>query len=428
MQRRVQRRQPHASAEHLRSLTRRTLLSSIGAGAVGAAVGAGGHRLATDENQTSRTPTPADPAATIPFYGQHQAGITTPPQRHLCFASFDFLGSRPDELRTLLIEWTRVAASLTQARPLRGSEGPDDPPSDPGETAGLAAGALTLTFGFSADLFERDGKDRIGLLRAKPNALIGLPSFRGEALDPRRSGGDLCVQACAEHPQVAFHAIHALTRAASPLATPKWTQSGFRADVTSARPRQSRNLFGFKDGAANIATDDTRDLNRHVWVAANDDPAWLTGGSYLVVRRIQMLFDVWDPTSLQGQEQVIGRRKASGALIHTKRDSDEPDLSRLPRDAHIRLAAPASNDGHKLLRRSYSFDNGIDPATGQLDAGLLFACFQRDPRAQFVPIQRRLADSDALNRHTQHTGSGLFACLPGPTQGGFLGETLFTNL
>jgi deferrochelatase/peroxidase EfeB len=97
----------------------------------------------------------------------------------------------------------------------------------------------------------------------------------------------------------------------------------------------------------------------------------------------------------------------------------------IPADAHIRLAAPGSNDGARMLRRGFSFTDGIDPVRNQLDAGLFFIAFQRDPRRQFVPIQERLGQEDALNEYIRHTGSGLFACPPGTRPGGYVGESLF---
>lgn len=156
------------------------------------------------------------------------------------------------------------------------------------------------------------------------------------------------------------------------------------------------------------------------------------GGSYLVVRRIRILFDVWGATSLEGQERVIGREKVSGAPLGERREYDPVDLSArkdgelvIPASAHIRLAGPRQNDGQRILRRGYSYQEPAEPDSGEIDAGLLFICFQRDPRRQFVPIQRRLAASDALNRHTLHTASAIFACPGGVRPGGFIGEGLF---
>ena len=96
----------------------------------------------------------------------------------------------------------------------------------------------------------------------------------------------------------------------------------------------------------------------------------------------------------------------------------------MPLDAHIRLAAPSENDGIRILRRGYSFTDGIDQRLGQLDAGLFFISFLNDP-ASFVALQRRLGRTDALNEYITHNGSALFAVPPGTRSGGFVGEGLF---
>jgi deferrochelatase/peroxidase EfeB len=233
---------------------------------------------------------------------------------------------------------------------------------------------------------------------------------------------------------VAFHAIHVLTRLASGTATLRWSQQGFgRTSSTSRSQATPRNLMGFKDGTDNIRAEDSDAMDEFVWVQPSDDSSWMAGGSYLILRRIQILFDVWDPTSLEGQERVIGREKLSGAPLGALREYDPVDLNAtkngeptIPASAHIRLASPHYNDGQRILRRGYSYSEPIEPGSGQIDAGLFFICFQRDPKRQFIPIQRRLADSDALNHHTLHTAGAIFACPPGVKPGGFIGEQLFS--
>jgi deferrochelatase/peroxidase EfeB len=174
-------------------------------------------------------------------------------------------------------------------------------------------------------------------------------------------------------------------------------------------------------------------MDDQIWVASSDSPAWMRDGSYLVARRIRMRIENWDRDFLQDQENVIGRAKASGAPLGQKHEFDKVDLKAkhggtlvVPEDAHIRLAAPATNGGAKLLRRGYSFTDGVDPRTAGLDAGLFFLAYQRDPRRQFVPIQRRLASSDSLNEYIEHNSSAIFAIPPGVRRGGWIGETLFT--
>jgi deferrochelatase/peroxidase EfeB len=293
------------------------------------------------------------------------------------------------------------------------------PPLDTGEAAGLSPARLTVTFGFGPTLF-----DRFGLGRLRPAALSELPLFAGDELDPDRSGGDLAVQACADDPQIAFHAVRNLARIGRGAVVMRWSQLGFgRTSSTSRAQDTPRNLMGFKDGTNNIKLEDVRALDEHVWVSDSAEPEWLRGGTYMVTRRIRMLIEVWDRASLDDQEQTIGRRKESGAPFGRTDEFDRVDLAHTPVDAHIRLAAPAENDGRRILRRGYSFTDGMDTELGQLDAGLFFVSFQNDPSA-FVEIQRRLAGTDALDEYIKHTGSAVFACPPGARRGGYVGETL----
>ena len=293
------------------------------------------------------------------------------------------------------------------------------PPVDTGEAAGLSSARLTVTSGFGPTLF-----DRFGLARLRPAALAELPLFAGDELDPNRSGGDIAVQACADDPQVAFHAVRNLARIGRGAVAMRWSQLGFgRTSSTSRTQDTPRNLMGFKDGTNNIKLEDVRALDQHVWVPGNAEPRWLRGGTYMVTRRIRMLIEVWDRASLDDQERTIGRRKESGAPFGRTDEFDRVDLARTPVDAHIRLAAPAENGGRRILRRGYSFTDGMDEELGQLDAGLFFISYQNDPSA-FVEIQRRLAGTDALDEYIKHTGSALFACPPGARRGGYVGETL----
>ena len=368
----------------------------------------------------------------IPFYGQHQAGVATPAQNYLQFVAFDVVTESHTDVRDLLGAWTQAAAALTAGRSLGPSAGGDQPPVDPGEAVGLSAANLTITFGFGPTLFEHRGRDRFGLRSRKPPELEPLPPFCGEDLNPAKSAGDLCIQACADDPQVAFHAIHALAGVGSSAVTMRWTQAGFGPTSTRGRaPVTPRNLMGFKDGTNNIKPHDAGAVDRFVWLGADARPSWLRGGTYLVARRIRMLLDVWDATSLEEQQRTIGRQKQSGAPLGSHDEHDPVNLNAesggspvIPADAHIRLASRQTNGNQRLLRRGYSYADGYDPATGQLDAGLFFIAFQRSPGRQFIPIQQRLAESDALNHHTLHTSSAIFAVPPGVRQGGSIGDSL----
>jgi deferrochelatase/peroxidase EfeB len=363
-------------------------------------------------------------------------GIATPAQDYLHFAAFDVTSGAADGLRGILEEWTAAAARLTAGKPFGPpTEALDGPPVDTGEAIGLGPARLTVTIGLGPSVFSSAGRDRFGLAQRSPGELRTLPAFQGESLDPASSGGDLCVQACADDPQVAFHAIHVLSRVASSAATLRYTQLGFgRTSSTSQTQQTPRNLMGFKDGTDNIRAEDMQAMNDFVWVQDGDGPAWMAGGSYLIARRIRILFDVWDATTLEDQQRVIGREKLSGAPLGGESEYDPVDLQstaangelKIPADAHIRLAGPHVNQGQRILRRGYSYSESVEPGSGQIDAGLFFIAFQRSPTRQFIPIQQRLAAADALNKHTLHTSSAIFACPPGAQPGEFIGEGLFS--
>jgi deferrochelatase/peroxidase EfeB len=403
--------------------TRRQALGAGGAAAGALVVGAAGVKLAESDGD-------GESDHTVPFHGEHQAGIATRAQDRLMFGSFDVTVEDRAELRELLRSWSDAAARMTggQRAGLESSSGLA-PPVDTGEAIGLTPGRLTVTIGLGPTLFERRGEDRFGLAAKRPKELAELPPLPGDELDPERSGGDLCVQACSDDPQVAFHAVRNLARIGRGSAVLRWSQIGFGRTATTSRSQTTpRNLMGFKDGTNNIKSEDTKAMAEHVWV---EDPGWMRGGTYLVARRIRMLIEVWDRASLDDQEQTIGRIKDSGAPIGGHGEFDTVDLKakrpdgepRIPVDAHVRLAAPKVNRDQKILRRGYSFTDGFDPQLGQLDAGLFFICFQRDPERQFAAIQHTLSN-DALNEYIVHKGSAVFACPPGAKPGGFVGDTL----
>lgn len=409
-----------------KKISRRDMLRLTGASGLGLLIGGGGMGgiLAAQSSPRETSDTAAD---LIPFYGEHQAGITTPAQNFLCFASFDLTSSDISDLRALLKAWTQAAVPMTAGQ-LVGSanDKPNLPPSDTGEADGLSSSRLTLTFGAGPSLFD----GRFGLAGSKPAGFDDLPAFPGDQLDDRWCGGDLCVQACADDLQVAFHAIRNLARIARGTAVLRWTQEGFQrtgaADPKGATPR---NLLGFKDGTGNPDTSDKSAMSDIVW-AGSEGPSWLKGGTYMAVRRVRLRIEVWDRSSLSDQEATFGRYRTSGAPLGAKNEFDPLDLQSkgedgqpvIPANSHSALA---HGDGSvKMLRRSYSYSSGLDNKTGQLDAGLLFISFQRDLQKQFVETQKRLAANDRLNEYISHVGSAVFVCFPGISAGGYIGQSL----
>lgn len=429
-----------ATSGRTRGFTRRRLVAGtglaglLGIGAVGGA--AIGRTLDGD----------APTELTYPFRGDRQAGITTPAQDNLYFAAYDLDTDDVEDVKELLAQWT-VAAEQMCAGELVGGEpdaNPHRPPKDTGEAWGYPPAGLTITFGFGPSLFQDDGGgDRFGLRDRMPAVLAdGVPKFANEKLAADGTGGALMIQACSNDAQVCVHAIRNLTRIGFGTAVLKWGQLGYgRTSSTSTAQETPRNLFGFKDGTANMKVEDSDEtLDEHLWIQDGDDDgaAWMTGGSYLMARKIRMHLETWDRVRLSEQEAIMGRDKRHGAPLSvaepTAEDEFEPlDLEAvgergkpaIPADAHVAIVAPENNGGHQMLRRGYNYTDGND-SLGRLDAGLFFLAFTRDPRTGFYPILDRMTRKDALTEYLQHVGSGLFAVPPGLREGDtMVGQRLF---
>jgi deferrochelatase/peroxidase EfeB len=366
----------------------------------------------------------------VAFYGSHQAGIATPAQDRLAFGALGVVpGATRADVRDLLRDWTTAAARMTAGEPVGEDTQPYAPPVDTGEAVGSSVSRLTITLGYGPSLFDH----RFSLAARKPAALAPLPPLPNENLDPDYTGGDLCVQACSDDPLVAFHAVRNLARIGMGVVEHNWMELGFgRTSATTTGQQTPRNLLGFKDGTRNIKAEQTELMDNYVWVGPETDQAWLRGGSYLVARKIRMFVENWDRDYLQDQENVIGRSKVSGAPLSGGTEFTAPDFAAtgtgggpaIPAHAHVRLASFENNGGTRILRRGYSFTDGIDPQAGTLLGGLFFIAFMKNP-AQFIRLQTALA-ADALNEYIHHTGSAVFACPPGLRPGQFWGDALFT--
>jgi deferrochelatase/peroxidase EfeB len=406
-------------------LSRRSLLAA--SAAVGSAIALG-------------RPAPVIASAgtdAVSFYGPHQAGILTEQQRHTYYATFDVIATTRADLMALLKTWTVAATRLTSGQlvePMTGGYDASAAIPDTGDVIGLTAERLTLTFGFGPDLFIKEGHDQFGLAAHRPEALVPLPTFVGDKLIANKTGGELSIQACADDPQVAFHAIRQLARLGANAAQIRWVQAGFLSPPDAKGT--PRNLMGFKDGTQTVT-----DPNRFVW-SGNEGPRWMQGGSYVIVRRIRIALEHWDQMKVSFQEQTFGRQKLSGAPIGMKNEVDALPLGATNKDgnpviaenAHVRLANSSTNNGAEILRRGYSYNDGVDFTTErwppwrqgmEYDAGLLFVCYQRDPRDGFIPIFSKMSKIDMLNQFVTHTGGGIFACPAGVKPGEYLGQCLF---
>jgi deferrochelatase/peroxidase EfeB len=333
------------------------------------------------------------------MFGVHQPGVATPVLDHVAFAALDVTAESRGELRELLQTLTLAAQRLME-NGHRSSDGRGP------------AGAVTVTLGLGCGIFD----ERFGLTSRRPVALCELPAFTGDTLDPSTCGGDLCIVACAHTGPQAAEALGHLVALSKSATRVRWSQRGFLRRLATDPPEgRPRNLLGFKDATGNPRR--AKDLDRHVWVTGRER-TWMLGGTFLVVRKIRILLDAWHTLALDEQERIVGRHRDSGAPLGRTHEFEPMPMrdDTIPRDAHARLAAPQGNGGLTVLRRGYSYDNGRDNH-GEHDAGLLLLLYQRDPRRQFIPLQRRLAEHDALNRYTRPTGSSIFALPPGAPPG-----------
>ncbi|MGI5240071.1 Dyp-type peroxidase [Dactylosporangium sp. CA-139066] len=354
-------------------------------------------------------------AQMVPFHGVHQAGIETPPQAHAAFVALTLnTGVDRAALRRLMRLLTDDAARLTQGTPPLADGQP--------ELADIPA-RLTVTFGFGPALFDAAGRtDR------RPETLQPLPPFAIDKLQPRWCGGDLLLQICADDPVTVAHAQRMLVKDARAFAAVRWVQRGFRR----GRGMQDdgvtqRNILGQVDGTANPPPG-TGVFAGAVW--SDDGPAWLHGGTTLVLRRIRAELETWDAADTAGKEFAVGRRLADGAPLTGRREHDPLDLAAktangFPVISEFSHAARAHvlDDRQRIFRRPYNYDEP-PAADGTADAGLIFAAYQRDIGAQFLPIQRNLAEADLLNDWTTPIGSAVFAVPPGCAPGGWIGQGL----
>jgi len=408
-----------------KKISRREMLKLTGMGVAGIAIGAsgfGGVMKAMGYDVFEPVEDSITAKNKVNFYGKHQSGISTPVQKNIYFASLTVLVTSKEELQALFKTWTPLMVRLMNGESMVDlTTNTRVPTGDTGEAEGLNASNLSITVGVGPSLF-----DKLGMAHLKPAELADLPHFPKDQLQKEYTGGDLCIQACADDPQVAFHAVRNLVRAASGKVEIKWSQAGFNS--FPAEGGTPRNLFAFKDGTVNPSIKDEQDLNKVVWV----DKGWLKGGSYLVARKVQMHLETWDRTSLKDQEATFGRHRDSGAPLGKTKEFDDFDIEEkdskgeyiMPDTSHVHLARKS---GARILRRSYSYASGVMSNTGAHDAGLIFISFQKDP-AQFITVQNSLGRLDKMNEYITHRGSAVFACFPGVQKGSYLGEALFNAL
>ncbi|MGO1672488.1 MAG: Dyp-type peroxidase [Canibacter sp.] len=390
------------------SLSRRALLGTALAGAslAGTAIGA---TAATALTRAEPAVPTEHGTETIPCHGTHQAGIATavtPYGRYLAFTLRD--GVDRDAIRRMLRVVTQDIEALTRGvSPIADTEP---------ELAHVPA-RLTVTVGFGRELVQRVAPMAI------PEWLQPVRAFPRDQLDAGFSGGDLLLAIAADDQVTIAHASRMLAKTMRGFAQLAWRQDGFRRARASAPDGQTmRNLMGQVDGTTNPSPKDP-DFPDLVWLG--QDAGWMEHGTVQVFRRIRMEMDSWDQVDRVAREGAIGRDLAVGAPLTGRLEHEEPDWSAtdglgfpiIADYAHIRRAK-SEDPNERIYRRVMNYDEDDEQ-------GLLFICYQKDPRTQFEPIQARLDTLDLMNQWITHIGSAVFAISPGWEPGEMIGGSLF---
>jgi len=373
-----------------------------------------------------------DTRDSVPFYGEHQAGVVTPRPASGIVASFDVVAQSPEDMERMFRELTDRIAFLTQGGKVPELD-PKLPPADSGVLGPvIEPDNLTITLGVGSSLFE----NRPWLKPYKPKQLQRMPEFPNDALDAARSHGDLSLQFSANLQDTNIHALRDIVKNLPEFLVMRWMQEG---DVPVVPPKpdgtteSARNFLGFRDGSANPDSTDAELMEEVVWVGEDDEePDWAHGGTYQAVRIIRNFVERWDRTPLGEQERIFGRQKNSGApLDGGTTENDVPDYAADPKgeitplDAHIRLANPRTPESQEnlILRRPFNYSNGVTKS-GQLDQGLLFIAYQADLEKGFIAVQNRL-NGEPLEEYIKPVGGGFFYVLPGvPSPDSYLGRPL----
>ena len=428
------------------STSRRGLLIGLGLGAAGLAG-------LPARAQTRATPAPnpavappvarnvdaaphghaASAAKSVPFFGEHQAGILTPRPENGIFAAFDVVAGSLDEFEEMLRLLTERAAFLTVGGPVPQRD-PKLPPADSGLLGPVVSpDNLTVTLGLGAALFE----NQPWLKGLAPARLQRMVQFPNDALDPAICHGDLSIQLCANVQDTCIYALRDIVKNLSRFLVLRWMVEGSvppeLPDANGSTP-SARNFLGFRDGSANPDASDAALMERVVWTGGAAEPEWAHGGSYQAVRIIRNMVERWDRTPLREQERIFGRVKANGAPLDAPETSEHhtPDFAAdaegatTPLNAHIRLANPrtAESDANLMLRRPFNYSRGV-LRNGQLDQGLLFISYQADLEAGFIAVQERL-NGEPLEEYIKPVGGGYFFAVPGARPGEYLGASLIT--
>jgi deferrochelatase/peroxidase EfeB len=371
--------------------------------------------------------TPAETAQLSSFEGPHQMAFLSEPTAATTMVAFDVIASTRSALQGLLQTITSRLRLLYKGG-LPVNLGPAAPTNDNGILGPtIPSHQVAFMLGLGASLFD----SRFDLSSQKPARLTVMDTFPNDNLNPAQCNGDLSLQIMAQDSDTVVHALRDITKHTRGGMQPRWRLDGF-----ASPPRPSgtpRNLLGFKDGISNPDSADAAQMDELIWVQRGaPEPSWTSGGTYQVVRLIRMLAEFWDRVSLYEQENMIGRRRATGVPLDGTNEYSVPNYAAdpqgyiIPLTAHIRLANPRTpaTVKNRILRRGWNYDLGFD-VNGNLNQGLIFTCYQQDIQRQFVVTQTRLIN-EPLADYISPVGGGYFFCPPGlKSQDDYFGSGMF---
>lgn len=348
-------------------------------------------------------------------HGAHQNGIELELQKHTQVLAFNIEANTD---AAAMLRWMGLLTDdierLTLNLPSLG---------DPTPELAFGVDRLTVTLGFGKSIFQK-----LGLQAKLPEQFAEIPPLKIDRLEDRYCSTDVLIQVSSDNQVTLNHATRTLIRDSTGFANLEWVQSGFsNGRVSGSQNIKQRNLMGQVDGTDNPRLY-SQDFANQVWIT--NGPAWLIGGTQVVIRRIRMNLDTWDSLGREQKERVIGRNLENGAPLGKSHEFDAPDfdaedalgLKKIPEYAHIRNAA-AQNLEERFFRRPFNYETSN--GNGEVESGMVWIAYAKNLATQYLPVQLRLAESDLLNLWTTPVGSAVYLVPRGFKKGETLAADLF---
>lgn len=421
-----------------RQFSRRQVIGGIAAGIVGGAlVGSGITNVVKDNTFNDDSPTGAaytriELNNAQQYYDlDYPSGIVDASQRYCVFAMFDMReGATRTDLQLLLARWTAAIATMQSGKTL-GKIRPDfsesSVPKDMGETADLDPCSLTITTGFGRACSTSASVWKISS-PSTSTSLSGIASPTSAWCSRRRAATSACRSAptTARLSSMRFTLWPVLPAVRRSLPSCRKASCPIRQSSDQPTPR---DLFGFRDGTTNPTED--QEFEDFLWVK-DTKQEWLKNGSFMCYGRTIADVETWESDRISDQEQLIGRRKDTGAPLSNPNgdEFDIPDLN--ARDANGDLLIDPNSHvaitsdqrlGFKVLRRSYNYWSGLNDH-GDQNAGFLNCTYVNDPYRYWL-LRDDMGRYDRLNEYYYDDFRGVYAVPHAPATGTYLGQEFF---